>query len=109
MEYFHSECSSREEIQTQNSNVYNLNEVIIQTQRNFFPPRKWINKLLSEEMKFPEHCLKLERWQGLPHVNTVKQYYLYCPWRSVSSFSLFNYENSVTVSEDFSVLTTFFP
>ena len=21
----------------------------------------------------PEHCLKLERWQGLPHINKVKQ------------------------------------
>ena len=23
---------------------------------------------------FPEHCLKLERWQGPPHINKMKQY-----------------------------------
>ena len=32
----------------------------------------WINKLFSEENKIP--ILKLERWQGPPHVNTVNQY-----------------------------------
>ena len=26
--------------------------------------------LLSEENKVPEHYLKLERWQGPPHLNT---------------------------------------
>ena len=30
--------------------------------------------MLSEENKAPEHCLKLERWQGPPHTNKVKQY-----------------------------------
>ena len=36
----------------------------------------WINKLLSEENKIPRtgSCLKLERWQGPPHINKVKQY-----------------------------------
>ena len=34
----------------------------------------WINKLLSEENKVPDHCLKREKWQGPPHVNKVKQY-----------------------------------
>ena len=34
----------------------------------------WINKLLSEENKVPEHCLKLESWQGPPHINKVQQY-----------------------------------
>ena len=33
-----------------------------------------MNKLFSEETKVPEHCLKLERWQGLPHLDKVKQY-----------------------------------
>ena len=28
----------------------------------------WINKLLSEENQVPEHCLKLERWQGPPNM-----------------------------------------
>ena len=32
-----------------------------------------MNKLLSEENKVPEHCLKQERWQGPPHINKVKQ------------------------------------
>ena len=26
------------------------------------------------KIKSPEHCLKLERWQGPPHINKVKQY-----------------------------------
>ena len=34
----------------------------------------WINKLISEENKVPEECLKLERWQGPPNINKVKQY-----------------------------------
>ena len=36
-----------------------------------------VNKLFSEENKVPEHSLKLERWQGPPHINT--QYKLCCP------------------------------
>ena len=32
----------------------------------FVPPHNCINKLFSEENKVPEHCLKLERWQGPP-------------------------------------------
>ena len=39
----------------------------------FVPPHNCINKLFSEENKVPEHCLKLERWQGPPHVNKVKR------------------------------------
>ena len=31
-----------------------------------------INKLFSEDNKDPEHCLKLERWQGPPRVNKEK-------------------------------------
>ena len=31
----------------------------------------WINKL---ENKVPELCLKLEWWQGPPHINKVKEY-----------------------------------
>ena len=26
------------------------------------------------KIRSPEHCLKLERWQGPPHINKVKQY-----------------------------------
>ena len=32
-----------------------------------------VNELLSEENKVPEHCLKLEKWQGPPHVNRLRQ------------------------------------
>ena len=34
-----------------------------------------MNKLFSEkENKVPEHCLKLERWQGQQQYKQVKQY-----------------------------------
>ena len=35
---------------------------------------QWINKLFSEKIRSPEHCLRLERWQGPPNINKVKQY-----------------------------------
>ena len=56
---------SLEEIQTQNLNIYNINELVTQTRF------RWcINELFSEQNKIPEQsCLKLERWQGPPHVN----------------------------------------
>ena len=66
-------CSFVEEIQIQNFDIYSVNEVIIHTQKYVFFFHNWINKLLSEENKVPEHGLKLERWQGLPHVNKVIQ------------------------------------
>ena len=48
--YFKGElCSFWEEIQTQNCNISNMCEVIIQTQKNVI--HKWINKLFSEENK----------------------------------------------------------
>ena len=43
--------------------------------------------MFSEENKIPEQCLKLERWQGPPHINTMKQYKLCFPLRSVCLFS----------------------
>ena len=46
-------------------NVYNINEVIVQTQ---------INKLFSEENKVPGQCLKIQRWQGPPHISKVNQF-----------------------------------
>ena len=57
------------EIQTQDFNIYNINDVMIQT---FF--HNCLKKLFSEEDdKAPEHCLKLERWQGPPYINKVKE------------------------------------
>ena len=44
-------------------NIYNINE---NSDIHFL--HEWIIKL------FPEHYLKLERWQGPPHTNKVKQY-----------------------------------
>ena len=73
-------CSFEEEIPTQNFNIYNLIEEILQNV--FF--HQSINKLFSEENKFPKHYLKLEWWQGPPHINNVKQYELFCPLRSFS-------------------------
>ena len=35
---------------------------------------KLIQKLFSEKIKVPEHCLELERWQGPPHINMGEQY-----------------------------------
>ena len=37
----------------------------------------------------PEHCLKLERWQGPPHINKVKQ----CETVLSLKVSLFSHEN----------------
>ena len=34
-----------------------------------------MNKLFSEKkIRPPEHCVKIERWQGPPHINKAKQY-----------------------------------
>ena len=42
----------------------------------------------------PKHCLKLGRWQVLPHINKVKQCLtVFCPLKSVCLFSLFSHEN----------------
>ena len=57
--------------------------------------------MFSEQNKVPEHCLKIEKWQGPPHVNRVKQYKLcFC------LFSFFSHGDkeslSQSVSEDVS-------
>ena len=53
-------------------NIYHINQFKIQihTQKHLFF-HDWINKL---NIRTPEHCLKLERWQGPPNINKVKQY-----------------------------------
>ena len=51
-------CSFKDEI-----NICSINEVIIQT---------GIDKLLQRKIRFPEHSLKPERWQGLPNIIKVK-------------------------------------
>ena len=77
--------SFEEKNPSQNGQIYNINDVIIQTLKYSFFFHYWINKLFWEEHKVPEHCLKLERWQGPPHVNKVRQ----CETVSSSEFSLF--------------------
>ena len=53
----------------QNFTIYNISEFFF-----FFFFNNWKTKLFSEEERgSPEHCLKLERWQGPPHINKVKQ------------------------------------
>ena len=61
-------CSFGEGIQMQNFNIYNINEVIIWTQKYLYS--LYLNK---QEIRSPEHCMKIERWQGPPHVNKIKQ------------------------------------
>ena len=46
-------CSFEVEIQTSIFNIYSINEVITQTQI-YFCFHNWINKLFSEDKKFPE-------------------------------------------------------
>ena len=48
----------------------------------------FIKKLFQEKNKVSECCLKLERWQGPPHINNNMDWC--CPLRSVLSFSLFS-------------------
>ena len=52
-------CSFGEEIQTQNLNVYTINEVMIEV----------LNKQAVENKV--HRTLKLERWQGPPHINKL--------------------------------------
>ena len=49
-------------------------------------------------------CLNLERWQGPPHINKVKQYKLCWPLRSVCLFIL---GRKRSANEDLSLLITF--
>ena len=63
-------CGFGEENQTQNFDIYNIKEVMMQSQRYFFF-RNWIKKLFSEE---DEQGLKLQSWQGPPHTDKVEQY-----------------------------------
>ena len=73
-------CTFRDKIQSQNFNIYNINEVIIQTQKHM------INKLFSEENKVPRTLFfKLKTWQGPPHINKIRQYETMMP----SNVSLF--------------------
>ena len=45
----------------------------LQNVRNMNLIHKTIKKLFWEENKVPEHCMKLESWQGPPHINKVKK------------------------------------
>ena len=64
-------CNLGEDIQTQNFNIYKMNEVITQTQK--YSSFLQLNKqAVLRRKQGPEHCLKLERWQGPPHINKVK-------------------------------------
>ena len=55
----------------------------------------------------PEHCLELERWQGLPNINQVKHYEIVLSFKVSLIFSLFSHENKESLlihSEDLSLL-----
>ena len=62
-------CRFAEEIQTQNFNINNINEIIIQTQQCLFGP--WVNKQAALRRK---HSLKLEKVAGsATYKHKVKQ------------------------------------
>ena len=54
---------------------------------------KWINKLFSERTKVPQHCWKLERWQGPPHINKVKQHEIVLSFKVRLLIQLISHEN----------------
>ena len=63
-----------------------------------------MNKTSCSQVKIrsPEHCLKLERWQGLQHINKVKEYETVLFLEVSLLFSLFSCEfclHSAPVSE----------
>ena len=60
------------EIQTQNLNVFNIIEVIIQSQKYLLFSLLNKKSISQREIRSPEHCLRLERWQGPPHINKVR-------------------------------------
>ena len=77
--------------------MYDINEVVSKLRIIYF--LKWINELLSEKKyKVREHCLKIERWQGPPHINKVRQSKL-C---TVSLFIQFIHDNKESLLRDFS-------
>ena len=87
--------------------IYNINELMIQTQKYLYLCNfiyQWINELLSEENKLPEHCVRSERWQGPPRIDTVEQNQLCRPLSSVCLFSHEDKENCSSVNEDLSLL-----
>ena len=50
---------------------------------------------ISEQNTIPEYCLKLESWQGPPHINKLNQYKLCCPLMLVCYFSLLSHETKM--------------
>ena len=83
-----------EKLQNQNFNIHSITEVTIQTQ-TYWIFNNWINNLFSEENKAPEHCLRLERWQGPPHISNVKQYAIVSSFKVTLfiQFSVCRYKN----------------
>ena len=61
---------------------------MIQKKYLFFPS---VNKqAVLRKNKVPEHSLKLERWQSLPHVNKVKQYEIVLSFKVSLFISVFS-------------------
>ena len=58
--------------------MYNINKAMIQIQTSCSQRKK----------RSPEHCLKLGRWQGLPHVNKLQRDEIVLSFKV--SFSLIN-------------------
>ena len=65
----------------------------------------------QKEKRSLEHCLKLERWQGPPHINKIKQYEIVLNFK-VSLFIQFVWikkKKKKSVNEDLSPLIRIFP
>ena len=60
------------------------------------------------ENKVPEHCLKLERWQGPPHTNKLKHFETVLSFEVSLFLSLFQHKKSQSM-KIFHFWLKFFP
>ena len=82
------QCSSGEESQIQNFDIYYINEV-----RNISFFYMWINKPFSEENKVPRTLFEARQVAGSATYNQSETVWLSCPIRSVCLFSHENKES----------------
>ena len=63
-------CSSGGEMQTQNFNIYDINEEKQYKLINIHLLHNWINKLFSEENKVPRTLFEARKWGRVHHMWT---------------------------------------
>ena len=74
----------------ENFKVYNLNEVIMQTQRYFFS-HNWVNQLFSEENKVPRTQFEARKVAGsATYINKVNEYYTASSFKVTLFIQLWN-------------------